>query len=478
MTRYPLLCGILGDIMANKDIKMTEGPILGKMIMYTLPLLLSGVLQTLYNAADVAVVGNFSKNSEISLAAVGSTGSLTNLIVGLFLGLSVGACVVLSQHLGAKEDRDASEVVHTAMLSSIILGVFLAVVGVVLSKPLLQMMSTPENVIDLSALYMRIYFLGLPMSMLYNFGAAILRAKGDTNYPLIVLIISGAVNVVLNLILVIVFHLDVAGVAIATVASQTVSAIMVTIHLCRLDDSCKLFLNKLKIYPKKLKRIVSVGIPAGIQSVIFSLSNVLLQSSVNSLGEIAMAGNTAGANIDGFIYISQNSVYHAALAFAGQNVGAKDMKRVKRSAVASLFLVTVIGIVVGSIAFFFADPLLSIYAPGDKNILVREQGLLRLQILGLTYFMCGVMEVFTGLMRGLGNSVLPMIISMIGACGIRILWIFLVFPMEKFHNLFGLFISYPVSWIATTAALFVAFIFVYKKTKNRIQHADKQYADV
>ena len=464
--------------MAKKDIKMTEGPILGKMIMYTLPLLLSGVLQTLYNAADVAVVGNFAENSEISLAAVGSTGSLTNLIVGLFLGLSVGACVVVSQHLGAKEDKDASEVVHTAILSSLILGVFLMVVGIVLSKPLLQMMATPQNVIGLSSLYMRIYFIGLPMSMLYNFGAAILRAKGDTNYPLIVLIISGAVNVILNLILVIFFQLDVAGVAIATVVSQVVSAVMVTVHLCRLDDSCKLFLKKLKIYPQKLKRIVSVGIPAGIQSVIFSLSNVLLQSSVNSLGEIAMAGNTAGANIDGFIYISQNSVYHAALAFAGQNVGAHNMKRVKRTAFVSVSLVTIVGLIVGSIAFFFADPLLSIYAPGDKNILVREQGLLRLQILGLTYFMCGVMEVFTGLMRGMGNSIMPMIISMVGVCGIRISWILFVFPKEKFHNLFGLFISYPVSWFATTLALFISYVFVYKHTKKRIQREDKHLLNV
>ncbi len=464
----------MGDIMAKKDIKMTEGPILGKMIMYTLPLLLSGVLQTLYNAADVAVVGNFAENSERSLAAVGSTGALTSLIVGLFLGLSVGACVVLSQHLGAKEDRDASEVVHTAILSSIILGIFLAVVGVVLSKPLLQMMATPENVIELSALYMRIYFIGIPMSMLYNFGAAILRAKGDTNYPLIVLIISGAVNVVLNLILVIVFHLDVAGVAIATVVSQAVSAVMVTIHLCRLDDSCKLFLNKLKIYPQKLKRIVSVGIPAGIQSVIFSLSNVLLQSSVNSLGEIAMAGNTAASNIDGFIYIAQNSVYHAAMAFAGQNVGARNMKRVKRTALASVFLVIVIGLAIGSIAFFFADPLLSIYAPGDKNILVREQGLLRLEITALFYFMCGTMEVFTGLMRGMGNSVMPMLISMLGVCGVRIMWILFVFPTERFNDMFGLFMSYPLSWAFTTLALFIAYIFVYKHTKRRIQQADKQ----
>ena len=460
--------------MAKKDINMTEGPILGKMIVYTIPLLLSGILQTLYNAADVAVVGNFAENSERSLAAVGSTGALTNLIVGLFLGLSVGACVVLSQYLGAKEDRDASEVVHTSILSSLILGAFLAVVGIVLSKPLLLMMATPKNVIDLSALYMKIYFLGLPLSMLYNFGAAILRAKGDTKYPLIVLVISGAVNVIMNLILVIVFHLDVAGVAIATVASQAVSAVMVTIHLCRLDDSCKLFLNKLKIYPQKLKRIISVGIPAGIQSVIFSLSNVLLQSSVNSLGEIAMAGNTAASNIDGFIYISQNSVYHAALAFAGQNVGAHDMKRVKRTAWASVLLVTVVGLVIGSIAFFFAEPLLSIYAPGDKNILVREEGLLRLKILALMYFLCGTMEVFTGLMRGMGNSIMPMIISMLGVCGVRIMWILFVFPKEKFNDMFGLFTSYPISWAFTTLALFFAYIFVYKHTKRRIQQADKQ----
>jgi putative MATE family efflux protein len=464
-----LVLYFLGDIVAKKDINMTEGPILSRMIMYTLPLLLSGVLQTLYNAADVAVVGNFAEDSERSLAAVGSTGSLTNLIVGLFLGLSVGTCVVLSQHLGAKQDKDSSEVVHTAMLSSVFIGLVLAVIGIALSKPLLLMMATPENVIDLSSLYMRIYFLGLPVSMLYNFGAAILRAKGDTNYPLIVLIISGLVNVLLNLLLVIVFRLDVAGVAIATVASQLVSAIMVTVHLCRLDDSCKLFLKRLKIYPDKLKSIIAVGLPAGFQSVIFSISNVLLQSSINSLGKVAMAGNTAATNVDGFIYIAQNSVYHAAMAFAGQNVGAGNMKRVKKTAIASAFLVTVIGLIIGSIAFFFADPLLSIYAPGEKNLLVREQGLFRLQAVALLYFLCGLMEVFTGLMRGMGNSVMPMIISMLGACGVRIFWIFVIFPIERFHNMFGLFLSYPISWFLTALAQFVAYIIVYKRSKRRLE---------
>ena len=466
--------------MAKKDINMTEGPMLGKLILYTLPLMLSGILQNLYNAADVAVVGNFASDGEKALSAVGSTGALTNMIVGLFLGLSVGSCVVLSQYLGAKEEKNASEVVHTSMLSGLVIGIFLSIVGILLAEPLLRLMDTPENVIDWSALYMRIYFIGLPASMLYNFGSAVLRAKGDTRFPLIVLIVSGAVNVTLNLITVIGLHLDVAGVAIATASSQVVSAIMVIIHLCRFDDCCKLRFKKLKIHKDKFLRIVRVGLPAGLQSVLFSLSNVMIQSSVNSLQnagvEGAMAGNTAAANIDGFIYIAQNSVYHAALAFTGQNVGAGNMKRVKKVCVLSVALVTVIGLTIGSIVFFFAEPLLTIYAPGAEKAMVREQGLLRLHITALCYFMCGIMEVFTGMLRGMGSSVTPMIISLLGACGFRIFWILVMFPIPYFFNMKWLYISYPISWVLTFCAQGIAYIIVRRRLEKRMQRSSKPTA--
>ncbi len=452
----------------TKDINMTEGPIFSRLVLYTLPLMLSGILQLLYNAADLAVVGNFAADGETALAAVGSTGAVTNLIIGLFLGLSVGACVVLSQFLGSNDERDASEVVHTSMLASLVIGIVMSVVGILIARPILQLMQTPDEVIDGSTLYMTIYFAGLPASMIYNFGSAILRAKGDTRYPLIVLIISGAVNVLLNLVTVLGLHWDVAGVATATVASQVVSAVMVVIHLCRLEDCCRLEFKKLKIHKNKLVRIVRVGLPAGFQSVVFSISNVMLQSSVNVLGKAAMAGNTAASNIDGFIYQAQNSVYHAAMAFTGQNVGARDMKRVKRVCFSSVILVTAIGLFVGSIVFIFADPLLNLYAPGVEKAIARENGLLRLQITTLTYFLCGIMEVMTGILRGMGCSITPMIIAMIGACGFRVFWVIVIFPIEYFHNMLWLYISYPISWGLTALAMFIALLPVYKRLKRRI----------
>ncbi len=452
----------------TKDINMTSGSIFSRLVLYTLPLMLSGILQLLYNAADLAVVGNFAADGETALAAVGSTGSVTNLIIGLFLGLSVGACVVLSQFLGSNDERDASEVVHTSMLASAVIGVALSAVGIAIARPVLLLMQTPSEVIDGAALYMTIYFAGLPASMIYNFGSAILRAKGDTRYPLIVLIISGAVNVILNLVTVLGLHWDVAGVATATVASQVVSALMVVIHLCHLNDCCRFDFKMLRIHRDKLVRIIRVGLPAGFQSVVFSLSNVMLQSSVNALGKAAMAGNTAASNIDGFIYQAQNSVYHAALAFTGQNVGAKDMKRVKRVGFESVVLVTAIGLLVGSIVFVFADPLLNLYAPGAEKAIARENGLLRLQITTLTYFLCGIMEVFTGVLRGMGCSVTPMIIAMIGACGFRIFWIATIFPIDYFHNMLWLFLSYPISWSLTALAMLIALISVYIRLKRRL----------
>ena len=466
--------------MSKKEMNLAEGPILSRMIFYTLPLLFSGTLQLLYNAADLVIVGNKGDTGEIYIAAIGATGSLTNLIIGLFMGLSVGSCVVLSQYLGAGDDKNASEVVHTSMLSSLIIGVVLAIVGMVFADDFLLMMQTDPEVIDLSALYMRIYFAGLPASMIYNFGAAILRAKGDTKYPLIVLIISGAANVLLNLVMVYAFGRTVDGVAIATVSSQIISAIMVVVYLSKLNDSCRFSLKKLSIKTDKLLRIIRVGLPAGFQSVVFSISNVMLQSSVNVLGKAAMAGNASAASIDNFIYIAQNSVYHAAISFVGQSYGAGNMKRVKKVAFTSLILVTVIGLVFGGAVFALGKPLLGIYGLDEspEKAEALKNGMMRFYITALTYFICGIMDVMTGLLRGVGCSLVPMIITATGVCGTRILWIKLLFEQaDYFHNMFWIYMSYPISWTISVIAQTIALIIVYKRIEKRMDSSSQNYPD-
>ena len=450
----------------KKDVDMLNGNVFVKMLVYTIPLMLSGILQLLFNTADVIVVGKFAADGTTALAAVGSTGSLTNLIIGFFLGLSVGTCVVLSRKLGQNDGAGASDVVHTAILTGLIFGLFLAVVGISFAPIFLRWMNTPENVLKWSALYMRIYFIGLPMSMLYNFGSAVMRAKGDTQYALTVLVVAGITNVILNLITVIGFHMDVAGVAIATVASQTVSAAMVLVHLAKMDDCCRFIPRKLRLDKKTFVMIARIGIPAGLQSVMFSLSNVILQSAVNSLGDVAMAGNTAAGNIDGYIYTACNSVYHASLAFTGQNLGAGKVKRIKKVCISGMSLVTMIGLVLGVTAILLRIPLLNLYvgAGVENREAIIENGELRLYITALTYFLCGLMEVASGLLRGLGDSVTPMIISLIGSCVFRIMWVEFAFRrISDLHNLFGLFISYPVSWLLTSAAEFIAFFIVYHR---------------
>lgn len=458
--------------MAKKEVNLAQGPILSKMILYTLPLMFSGMLQLLYNSADLVVVGNKGEIGDLYVAAIGATSSLTNLIIGLFLGLSVGACVVISQYLGSKDDKNVSEVVHTSMLTAVIIGVVLGVVGIIFSYDFLAWMKTDPDVIELSALYMRIYFAGLPASMVYNFGSAVLRAKGDTKFPLIVLVVSGFANVILNLIMVFVFDRHVDGVAIATVASQVISAAMVVIYLCRLKDSCRLELRKLCIKKDKFLRIIRVGLPAGFQSVVFSISNVMIQSSVNVLGTAAMSGNSAASSIDGFIYIAQNSVYHAAMAFTGQSYGAGNMKRVHKVCVIAVILVTVIGIVIGGIVDIFATPLLGLYGLTDSGTKAEalKNGLLRLEITALTYFLCGIMEVLTGVLRGMGYSFIPMMISALGVCGIRILWIKLLFDRyEFFHNMYWLYLSYPISWAISVIAQFVAFLIIQHIVTKKLE---------
>ncbi len=393
-------------------IDMTTGPILGKLLRFILPLMLSGMLQLLYNAADIVVVGRFSGST--SLAAVGSTGSLLNLLINLFVGLSVGASVVTAQYYGARDDENVSETVHTSMLLSLIGGILVGMIGLAASRPLLRLMGTPDDVIDLAALYLRIIFIGMPAQMIYNFGSSILRAVGDTRRPLYFLSFAGIVNIVLNLVFVIVFKMGVAGVAWATIISQTISAVLVVQCLMRSDGSFKLHLRRLRIKKETLIKLLRIGLPAGLQGIVFSLSNMLIQSSVNSFGSVVMAGNAASGNLEGFIYNAQNSVYQGALTFTGQSVGAKKYERIGRICLTCILTVTVIGVCLGTAAYTFGNTLLGIYDP-DPSVIAY--GMTRLRIFGYTYFLCGVMEIFVGSLRGMGCSFLPMVVSLLGACG-------------------------------------------------------------
>ncbi len=452
---------------SSKDINFTSGPLFLPILLFTLPILATGVLQFLYNAADTLIVSNFAQNGETALAAVSSTGALSNLITGLFIGLSVGASVTLSHSLGAGHDDEAGDVVHTAITMAAILGVIVAIFGFFASKPLLLLMSTPETVIEHSSLYMKIIFLGMPAQMVYNYGAALLRAKGDTKRPLYFLIISGAVNVSFNLLFVIGFHLDVAGVALATIISQYLSATLVIIRLCRLDDECKLDLRHLRISRYLLSKIIRVGIPAGIQGCLFSFSNVLIQSSVNSFGDIAMAGNGAAAQIDGLLYIALNSFYHAALTFSGQNLGAKETKRVHKTCYYCLALVLIVGVPLCILAFLFGENILGIFL-SDENaankVAVIEYGMIRMGYMSLTYFLCGLMEVMSGMLRGLGASMTSMLVSLVGACGLRVAWIYTIFAWNRTPGV--LYLSFPLSWLATTLGLYICYVIILRRIEK------------
>ena len=444
----------------NYEIDMCNGPLTRKIITYCIPLALSGILQLLYNAADIIVVGRFS--GPTALAAVGSTGSLINLIVNLLIGLSVGASVCVANFYGAGREKDVRETVHTAMLISVIGGVIVAVVGMVFAKTFLGWMGSPDDVIDQATLYLRIYFAGMPLTMAYNFASAIFRALGDTKRPLYYLAVSGLVNVILNLIFVIVFKMGVAGVATATVVAQAVSTTLIILCMIRSHSVIHLQRDMLRIHGDKLKEIVRVGLPAGLQGTIFSISNVLIQSSINSFGSIAIAGNSASSNLEGFMYTSMNSVYQAALSFAGQNMGARKYSRLKKVLCNCLAIVTGIGIGMGAITYLFRYQLLGLYS-SDMDVI--NFGIERLELFCLTYFTCGAMDVMVGQMRGMGYSIVPMIVSLVGVCGIRIVWIFTVFKAS--NSLLTLYMSYPVSWVVTLAVHFSTFLYVYHKVKQR-----------
>ena len=438
------------------EIDMCNGPLLGKMLVFYVPLMLSGILQLLFNAADIIVVGRFAGDE--ALAAVGSTGSLINLLVNVFIGLSVGTNVLVAGYYGAKKEKELSDMVHTAVMTSIVSGVILVFLGLFLAKPALHIMATPDNVIKQATLYMQIYFVGMPAMMAYNFGSAVLRAIGDTKRPLYYLLIAGVINVVLNLIFVIVFHMGVAGVATATVISQVVSAILVLRCLMLSDSDYKLNLKELRIVPDKLLKMVQIGVPAGLQGALFSISNVLIQYSVNSFGSVAMAGNTAASNIEGFVYTAMNAFHQTAISFTGQNYGAQKYKRIGKILLICQILVIVVGGVMGNVVYLFADKLLLLYSTDPQVI---AYGVLRLGIIATLYFACGMMDVMVGSLRGMGYSIMPMLVSLAGACLFRVVWIYTIF--WQIPTLECLYWSYPISWALTFAVHLVCFLIVYMK---------------
>lgn len=446
---------------------LTSGALLPQVLKFSLPMAATGVLQLLFNAADTIVVGKFAGSN--ALAAVGATGSLISLLVGAFLGVSVGVNILIARYLGSKDTEHVSRAVHSAAALSIILGVLVFLVGFLFSRPMLRQMSTPEEILPLSDLYLRIYFIGVPANLMYNFGAAVLRAFGDTRRPMMFLFVSGIINVILNLVTVIFFHMGVAGVAIATSVSQYVSLILVVRCLVRLEGCARLELKKIRLYPDEALRMIQIGLPAGLQSVIFSISNVMIQSSVNSFGAAAIAGHTASANISGFTYQAMNSVYHAAMTFTSQALGAGKLARTKKVYSACAFTVLLIGIPMCAADVIFGPQLLTIYIntadPAYAEII--RCGMIRTWYLSLPYFTCGFMEVACGMVRGLGKAWLPMIVATIGSCALRLVWIWTIFA--RFRTLESLYISYPISWILTAGAHIVCFLIAYRQLDQRMK---------
>ena len=449
--------------MFKKNVSMLEGPILPNIISYTIPIILTSILQVLFNAADLVVVGRFCGSS--SVAAVGATGSITTLIVNLFIGLSVGAGVAVAHGIGCDNKQAVYRTVHTSLLTAIVSGIILMFIGVLLSKQLLVLMGTPNTILPLSTVYMRIYFGGIIFNMLYNYCASILRASGDTKGPLVYLTIAGVINVILNVIFVTLFHMNVAGVALATVISQAVSSLLVIRALIKKDDCCKLIIKEIKFYKDEFLRITKIGLPAGIQGSLFSISNVIIQSSVNSFGEVFMSGSSSAGNIEGFIYVTLNAFSQTSINFVGQNMGARNFERLKKIFWTCLVCVGVVGLVSGLGVYLSGEKLLSIYITDSPKAI--EYGMIRLGFICIPYFLCGLMDVTTGALRGLGTSVAPMLISIIGICGIRLVWISTIFQISAYHTPQILFASYTISWIVTFAAQLITFLIIFKKITQK-----------
>ena len=451
------------NVKKNKyEMDMCNGSIMDKLISFSLPLMLSGILQLMFNAVDIVVVGRFSGSE--ALAAVGSTTALINMFTNLFIGVSLGTSVLTARFYAAGRDREVSETVHTSITLALLSGILMIFVGLFFSRGALELMDTPDDVIDLSTLYMKIYFMGMPFFMLYNYGAAVLRAVGDTKRPLLFLIISGILNAGLNLFLVVVFHMGVAGVWIATVVSQMLSCVLVLICLYQAESSYQLRFSRLMLKWTYLKQIFQVGVPAGIQTTVINFYNVLLQSSVNSFGSIAMAGYTAANNILGFLYASVNSVTQACMSFTSQNYGVGKWKRMDRVLLDCMILTTGIALVLGGGSYLFGPEILKIYTDNEE---VVRSGMEILSFTTVTYFLCGLMDLFPGALRGMGRSGVPMILSILGTVGTRIVWIFWIFPAHRSLDI--LFISYPVSWILTILMQVICFWFVRKKVHESIR---------
>lgn len=442
--------------MKKRDILFTEGPLMKNLLFFSLPILFSGILQLLYNAADLVVVGQFAQKG--ALASVGTSSSVINLLVNAFTGLSVGACIVTAKYLGARDRHKASAAAHTSIVISLITGTMVLIVGISAAGLILKKMNTPDEIFDRALLYMRIYFAGAPALTVYNFGAAIMRAMGDTRYPLKILSVSGIINVLLNLFFVIVLKLDVAGVALATIISQVFSAVMIILHLCKTPSPVRISFKKLKIDFQELKSIIKIGLPAGIQGSVFSLSNIVIQSSINLFGSVAMDGCAAAGNVEGFIYTAMNSVSQASMTFTSQNYGAKNYKRISQVFYKCGLLVSIMGIGLSGIAILLREPILSIYLKSSDAIGFAVE---RLIINVSLYFICGLMESFSGSIRGMGYSILPMTVSLLGACGVRLLWVFTVFQWHQ--SLPVLFASYPISWTVTTLTHFICFVIIKNK---------------
>ena len=444
------------------EIDMCNGSILGKMLLFAFPLMFSSILQLLFNAADIVVVGRYA--GENSLAAVGSNGAMINLMTNLFIGLSVGTNVLIAKVVGARDRESTKKIVHTSISIAFLGGVFLMIFGILFAERILILMDAPREVLPLAVIYLKIYFIGLPAMMIYNFGSAILRAVGDTFRPLIFLLISGVINVVFNLYFVICLKMDVAGVAWATVISQVVSAVFIIGCLILEKGDIHLSLKDLRIDKDSLIRIVRIGIPAGLQGTLFSLSNVVIQSSVNSFGPIVVAGNSAAANIEGFVYVSMNAFHQATLSFTSQNMGAGKFERIGKILRTGLICVSMVGLLLGNMVVFFGRELMYIYSDVPE---VVERGFDRLLVICCLYFLCGVMDVMVGSIRGMGYSVMPMIVSLIGACGLRILWLKTFFLQDAFHTTFYIYVTYPVSWLITILFHVICYIIVKRKLMSK-----------
>ena len=442
---------------------MLEGPLLPSVIRYTVPIIMTSLLQLLFNAADLVVVGRFC--GSVSVGAVGATGSVTALIVNLFVGLSVGGGVAVAHGIGSRDEKQISEAVHTIVPLALIGGVAISVIGVILSHPLLVLMGTPENTLPLSALYMKIYFAGVIFTVVYNFSAAVLRAAGDTRSPLIFLSIAGVINVVLNLIFVTVFHMNVAGVALATSLSQGVAAALVIRTLMNRTDACRLELRKMHIHKHQLKKIIRIGMPAGIQSSLFSISNVIIQSSVNSFGDVLVSGSAAAANLESFQYASINSFSQTAVNFVGQNVGARQYRRANQTVWICQACAVTVGIILGALLYTFGESLLGIYISDSPEAI--RYGMIRFSRVAVFYFVMGALDVSTGGLRGYGQSFGPMLISVLGICGIRVLWVFTVFQIPAYHTPEWLYTSYPISWTVTMIAQMILFFRIRNKFLRR-----------